>query len=490
MPCLTEDLVLALTSGTTTEQERAAAELHLDSCEPCQLLVAAAARDFASGVPPAPGAGAMLLPGALIANRYRVERFVAQGGMGEVYEAFDQVLDERIALKTSRPIAADNPKAALRLKAEVQLARRVSHPHTCRIYDFSEWVTPEGEALQFLTMEFIQGTTLGNQLRREGRRAPEEVLVLAEQLLSGLDAVHRLGIVHRDFKSDNVMLHDSSPLGLGLHAVITDFGLARGLDERRARLTSNSRALVGSAAYMAPEQVLGEELTPAADVYAFGVVLFELLTGSLPFTGDSPIALAVRRLNQPAPRPSALVPDLPAYWDALVAACLARSVESRLPDAGAVLRRLLEFRSGSVAALSTAAHPAPSRRARDGALAGLALLLASWGGVRACQRREPLQQQVAAQLAARPSPPRLPPIELSPAPSPAPAHDSAPHDSALRASAPAAAPARPRAPAQRSAPALPAADVPRPQPEPAPPPGTPEPVPARPSADPRDGFKW
>jgi hypothetical protein len=421
------------------------------------------------------------------------------------------VLDERIALKTLRPVTADDPKAVLRLKVEVQLARRVSHPHTCRIYDFAEWAMPDGHALQFLTMELIQGSTLGNKLRREGRVAPEEVLQLAEQLASGLDAVHRMGIVHRDFKSDNVMLHDASPLGLPLHAVIMDFGLARGLADRRVRLTSNSRALVGSAAYMAPEQVLGEELTPAADVYAFGVVLFELLTGTLPFAGDSPVAIAVQRLHKPAPRPSTLLKGLPGEWDELVGACLERQAANRLPNAGAVLRRLAAFRTGSVASVATVAVPPPRRR-YGGLLGVLALGLAAWGGARACRHTEELRQTAArleAQPAsasstgasvssgaagggARPVPAGAPRETPQPAASAAPASAAGPAREALPG---VSAPKRPKPSARESAAAT-GADVPKalPQRE-LPVAAAPEPAqqaapPARPSSDPKDGFRW
>jgi len=328
--CLEVDTLLGFVAGELDASQRARAEQHVDGCGECQVLLGEAAAAFSVGFDSGAFHPMVFGPGTEVAGRYRIERFVARGGMGEIYEAHDLVLDENVALKTITATAADSPKAIQRLKAEVKLSRRVGNPHTCRIFDFGEHDIDGRTALHFLTMEFIEGQALGARLRSEGRLPLDQVASLSRQLLEGLAAAHAAGVLHRDFKSDNVMLRSRSPRGLPIEAVITDFGLARALHEEGDRLTSHTQALLGSAAYMAPEQVEGEELSEATDVYAFGVVLFEMLTGGLPFRGGSPMATALLRLRRAAPKPSTLVPGLALGWDQLVLGCLDRVPNKRV----------------------------------------------------------------------------------------------------------------------------------------------------------------
>src|SRR6218665_2966973 len=283
-----------------------------------------------------------LAEGELIAGPYRVLSFVAEGAMGSVYAVEDQSLRERVALKTIRVQGVSAPRMVKRFKRELRLARRVTHPNVCRVFDLGEHTpaaTEAGEAssFAFLTMEFLEGETLEAYLRRQGRMAPEHILPLAEQMAAALDAAHAARVIHRDFKSGNVML---VPTRSGaLRAVVTDFGLARG-EGGEDDVSAQEGILLGSLGYMAPEQVECRTLSPASDLYSFGVVLFEMVTGQLPFVGDTPMVMAIKRLFEPPPSPGSQVSGLAASWDAALRRCLARQPEDRFPTASRVVEAL------------------------------------------------------------------------------------------------------------------------------------------------------
>jgi len=336
--CLSEDEVLDFAAGRLSHAERDQAHAHLDTCEPCRVVLGEAVRALSSTATApdlaAPAWGTMFRPGSLIGARYEVRRFIQRGGMGEVYEAFDQVLQERVALKTVTATSCDDERAVRRLKAEVQLARRVSHPNVCRIYDFGTHSAPgSATPTSFLTMEFVDGETLGARLRRAGALPISEVRRLARQLLKALSAAHEAGVLHRDFKSDNVMLREDEA---GLTAVILDFGLARALDQASHESSSTHRSLVGTLPYVAPEQLQGKPHTPASDVYSFGVVCFEMLTGQLPFVGGA----FAERLTRDSVLPSSKNAEVPSDLDSLVARCLKRDPALRFASAAAVLSAL------------------------------------------------------------------------------------------------------------------------------------------------------
>lgn len=349
--CLSEEDVLAFAGGALSPERRELAHRHLDVCELCQELLNEAVRALATAGCASPGASVELAwsttfqPGALVARRYLIRRFIARGGMGEVYEAFDQELQEQVALKTVTSTACDNPSAARRLKAEVQLARRVSHPNVCRIYDFGSDLTPNGAPVSFLTMQFVDGETLGARIRRSGALPVEEARALGRSLLRGLAAAHDAGVLHRDFKSDNVILLTEAAQSKPL---ILDFGLARAFDQTREHSSASGRGLVGTLAYIAPEQLEGKPYTTASDIYSFGLVWFEMLTGELPFLPrSSPAVTTLDRLTRPVPPPSSRNPAVPGDLDAVVLACLRRSSSERLQTAGEVLARLDALEQGT-----------------------------------------------------------------------------------------------------------------------------------------------
>lgn len=263
--------------------------------------------------------------GELVAGRYVVEAFLARGGMGELYATFDQALGERVALKTLLSVMADDPEAVAALRTEVRLARRVAHPNVCRVHDIGVCDDDPRDVLHFMTMELIEGETLAARLRRH-RLSSGECLRIARQLLRGLDAIHRAGILHRDIKSQNVLLRPEERLPC---AVLADFGLARPLNERRR---APGKPFAGSPAYMAPEQLLGHELSPRSDLFAFGVLLCELFTGRLPLRAPG-------RLSALSDGPSLheLQSSLPAPLVTIISSCLRLEPGERPASARALL---------------------------------------------------------------------------------------------------------------------------------------------------------
>jgi len=354
--CLSDEELLAFANGTLRSSRQVEAHFHFDRCEICQRLLSEAAHALATAVTvPLPESAELswhttFRTGTLVGQRYLIRRFIARGGMGEVYEAFDRDLQERVALKTVTSTACDNDSAVRRLKAEVQLARRVSHPNVCRIYDFGTHVMSDtGAQISFLTMEFVDGETLGQRVRLAGALPVAEARELGRQLLGGLSAAHQAGVLHRDFKSDNVMLREDTGAPL-----ILDFGLARALEEGSRNPSASAPNLLGTFGYIAPEQLQGQPHSTASDVYSFGVVWFEMLTGELPFgSGASPVATALARLQRPASAPSAKNPLVPSDLDAIVLGCLRRTPQDRFQTASEALAALDALDAGSRTAFRT-----------------------------------------------------------------------------------------------------------------------------------------
>jgi serine/threonine protein kinase/tetratricopeptide (TPR) repeat protein/ActR/RegA family two-component response regulator len=286
----------------------------------------------------------VFLTGEVVAYRFRIVRYLAKGGMGELYEAEDLELHERVALKTILSRIAADERSILLFKREVHLARQVTHANVCRIFDVFRH-RPAGDRgaateVVFLAMELLHGETLADRLARDGRWSTAEVLPIVRQLAAGLAAAHRVGVVHRDFKSQNVMLVEAASADDGLRAVITDFGLAqRSTHDARTSmaLLSDTPEISGTPAYMAPEQVEGGAVTPATDIYALGVVLFELVTGTWPFMAETPLRTAVKRLQEPPPSPRIHVPDLDPVWEETILRCLARAPADRFVTIGDVV---------------------------------------------------------------------------------------------------------------------------------------------------------
>ena len=274
----------------------------------------------------APDARGAFKVGEVVSNRFTVLRFIARGGMGDVWEAWDSQLEERVALKTIRADVARHPEAAERFRREVKQARVISHPNVCRIHELFAYETSSGAKGVFLCMEFLDGPTLGDYLRHNGPFGPEAALKLVEQLVHGLNCAHSLGLVHRDLKPGNIMLVSGGPGKL--RAVITDFGLALnvltpngGLQEFKGQGTPN---------YIAPEQRLTGNVTALADQYALGVVMCEMLTCSLPIRLENHSSRKVVGMKLPAK-------PIPVRWANAIGRCVATRPEDRFPTLDDIL---------------------------------------------------------------------------------------------------------------------------------------------------------
>jgi tetratricopeptide (TPR) repeat protein len=280
----------------------------------------------------------------VISGRFRIVRFIGQGGMGEVYEAEDGELGGRVALKTIRPEIAADARIIARFKQEIKLSKEVTHLNVCRIFDIARHrkgtmgSEASAEEVTYVTMELLAGETLAERLRRTGRMTVAEAFPVVAQIADGLEAAHRAGIVHRDMKSSNVLLVPSD--GGGVRAVVTDFGLALPNSAAEDPSGGASVGYTGTPAYMAPEQVRGGNITPATDIYSLGVVMYEMVTGALPFVGDTPTAAALKRLDQDAPSPQRIVPDLERAWETVILRCLDRNPLRRFGSALEVARAL------------------------------------------------------------------------------------------------------------------------------------------------------
>ncbi|MDX1643693.1 MAG: protein kinase [Thermoanaerobaculia bacterium] len=280
-----------------------------------------------------------LEPGKVLSDRFEIRRQLGAGGMGLVHEALDRELGARVALKTLRPEIADDPEALARFRQEIALARQITHPNVCRIYDLFQDRREDGRPLYFVTMELLEGETLGRKIQRDGPLSPRDLLPIVEQIASGLEAAHRVGVVHRDLKPGNVILLTREG-GEGPRAVITDFGLAVTLTSSEESRLTRVGQLVGTPAYMAPEQLTGGEVTAATDIYALGLLVYEALTGELPFAKSSPFSGALQRLATPPPSLRSQIPNLPVRWERAVTRCLESDPGERFRGVFEVVRAL------------------------------------------------------------------------------------------------------------------------------------------------------
>lgn len=283
-----------------------------------------------SGRGPARGAADALV-GRLLDRRYRVGGRIARGGMASVYEATDIRLDRTVAVKVMHPGLGDDDDFAQRFVREARAAARLNHPHVVAVYDQGD-----DDGTVFLAMEYVPGHTLRDVIRKESPMAPLRALALLEPVVSALAAAHRAGLIHRDVKPENVLIADEAHGG---GVKVADFGLAKAVSADTQH-TATGGVLIGTVSYLAPELVVDGRADARADVYAAGVVLYELLTGRKPHEGESPIQVAYRHVHEDVPAPSTVRPDLPAYVDALVARATCRDRTQRPADAGVLLHQI------------------------------------------------------------------------------------------------------------------------------------------------------
>ncbi len=292
--------------------------------------------------------------GRLLDGRYRVESLIATGGMATVYLGTDTRLDRTVALKIMHAELANDEDFVRRFVGEARSVARLSHPNVVGVYDQGA----DGRTL-YLAMEYVPGRTLRDLLNERGSLPPREALDIMEGVLGGLGAAHAAGLAHRDVKPENVLLTSG-------HTVkVADFGLARMLAG-----TSHTKTgmLIGTAAYLAPEQVSRGVADARTDVYAAGILLFEMLTGQQPHTADTPLAVAYKHVNEPVPVPSQLVDGIPPALDDLVLRATSRDPDLRPADACQFLHSLNEVRlslppappAPAAAAYQDPGYPAPA----------------------------------------------------------------------------------------------------------------------------------
>lgn len=309
--------------------------------------------------------------GEMLERRYRVDAPIARGGMSTVYRGLDTRLDRPVAIKVMDPQFAGDPAFLTRFEFEARAVARLKHPALVAVYD-------QGSDRNhvFLVMELVDGGTLRELLRERGPMPPHAVAAVVAPVLDALAVAHRAGLVHRDVKPENILISDTGEVK------IADFGLVRAA--AAATTTSNS-VILGTAAYLSPEQVTSGIADTRSDVYSTGVLMFELLTGTTPFTGDTSLSIAYQRIHDDVPRPGSRIPGVPAQFDRLVAEATHREPAHRFADAGemaAALRSVSEQLE-----LPSYRVPAPRRSA---------------------------QHQSAQVAPARPQPAPAPPTEVHP----------------------------------------------------------------------------
>ncbi|MET9896343.1 Stk1 family PASTA domain-containing Ser/Thr kinase [Streptomyces sp. NPDC006465] len=274
------------------------------------------------------------LVGHVLDGRYRVDARIAVGGMATVYRALDTRLDRVLALKVMHPTLAADASFVERFIREAKSVARLAHPNVVQVFDQGT----DGSYV-YLAMEYIAGCTLRDVLRERGALQPRAALDILEPVLAALGAAHRAGFVHRDMKPENVLIGDDG------RVKVADFGLVRAVDT----VTSTTGAVLGTVSYLAPEQIEHGTADTRVDVYACGVVLYEMLTGAKPYTGDSPAQVLYQHLHEDVPPPSAAVPGMAYALDVLVTTATARNPDVRPADAVALLGQVLEARAGLTA---------------------------------------------------------------------------------------------------------------------------------------------
>ena len=433
-----------------------------------------------------------LRPGTLFHSRYEIQGPLGRGGMGMVYKAHDRTLDETVAIKILRPDFAEDPRMADRFRSEIKLARRVRHRNVCTIHDYGQ-----DKGLLYISMELIEGVDLKKILREKGALPPDEAYDVAIQMAEGLQAVHDAGIIHRDLKTPNIM-RDAQGV-----ARLMDFGVAkRHGAEGTATATGH---IVGTPEYMSPEQAQGQKVDFRSDIYALGVVIYEMFTGQVPFRGETPISTILKHLHDPPPLEGPQAATIPPALKPVLRRALAKEPAYRYPTAAALAEALRQARTPSrrQQPVATEVLEAPTleratrepsrmlhhRRAWLGIVGGLAVAVT----VVALQSQrgafQPMPEATppavapptsapAADVASAPATVPAPPTGMAPAVAP-PAEAAAPPPTAAPAPTgsrslpripPAASRAAPRpAPSPRATPVLAAAPTPAPTPVPAPP---------------------
>ena len=282
--------------------------------------------------------------GTTIADRYEVIERLGTGGMGSVYRVEDKKIHEDIALKLIKPEIAADKKTIERFSNELKVARKIAHRNVCKMYDIGE-----SEGAHFITMEYVPGEDLKGFMRRSKQLSIPTVLSIAKQICGGLDEAHKLGIVHRDLKPSNIMIDKDG----NVH--IMDFGIARSM---RAEGITGTGAMIGTPEYMSPEQVESKEVDQRSDLYSLGVILFEMVTGRVPFEGETTLSIARKHADEEPPDPNSINPQIPDDLSHLILRCLEKDKENRYQSGGELITELGNIEKG----IPSTARAIPKRK--------------------------------------------------------------------------------------------------------------------------------
>src|SRR3569833_804078 len=262
---------------------------------------------------------ASAMQGELVANRYELEEVVGTGGMSSVYRALDTLLERHVALKILHPHYGDDAEYVERFRREARAVAQLSHPNIVTVIDRGE-----SDGQQYIVFEYVDGESLKQLVDRSGPLPARRVVELGLQIADALAVAHQHGLVHRDVKPQNVLINADG------EAKVTDFGIARSLDVEHG--VTQTGPVLGTSNYLSPEQARGQAVTPATDVYSLGVVLFELLTGEVPFPGENFVAVAMKRINEPPPSLLEKRPDVPVRLVYAIVRALAKDPADRFPS--------------------------------------------------------------------------------------------------------------------------------------------------------------
>lgn len=257
--------------------------------------------------------------GDILAQRYEVIEELGSGAMGRIYKVQDIKIGERMAMKVLNPEITSDETTVLRFKNELRLARTITHKNVCRMFDFGE-----DQGMIFITMEYISGEDLKRTLMRIGQLSPGKTIIIAKQICGGLTAAHRMGVIHRDLKPQNIMLDQEG------NVRIMDFGIAR---STQAKGLTETGVIIGTPEYISPEQLDGLELDQRSDIYSLGVILYEMLTGIVPFEGNTPLSVVLKHKTQIPKDPLEINPQIPHKLKRVVLKCLAKDREKRFKSA-------------------------------------------------------------------------------------------------------------------------------------------------------------
>ena len=267
-----------------------------------------------------------LTTGSLFAGRYQIIEELGKGGMGKVYKANDTKINEKIALKLIKPEISSDKKTIERFSNELKFARKIRHNNVCQMFDLNE-----EEGSHYITMEYVRGEDLKRLIRKMGQLSVGQVIPIAKQVCEGLAEAHRLGVIHRDLKPQNIMVDEEG------NARIMDFGIARSITGKGI---TGAGVMIGTPEYMSPEQGEVKEVDQRSDIYSLGVILYEMVTGRVPFEGETPVGIAMKHKSEMPKHPKELNAQIPDDLNLVILKCLEKDKEKRYQSAGEVRSEL------------------------------------------------------------------------------------------------------------------------------------------------------